>query len=263
MSNAYIIWEGESQIDGSPIFAVVTGLETGGKNTKIGKMAAVYILRADMSPMQASQTGADYAICGDCKHRGTVEVRDGVHRNVGRSCYVTLFHGPRVVYKAYKDGVYPRAGLSVIAEAMRGALVRLGAYGDPAAVPLHVWQTVLAHVKDATGYTHQWREHPELAAYCMASCDTSQEREEAKRLGFRTFRIRTAEAPTLKGEGKCPASKEMGKVTQCNACMLCSGTSKGHKSDITIVAHGPGAKHFNPEPIKIFPWPGNVNPIAA
>lgn len=244
MSNGFIIYEGPSQLDGEPIVAIVTGLETGGKNKKLGHMAAIYILRADMTPMQASQTGADASICGNCPHRGLVELRDGLMRNVGRSCYVTLFHGPRVVYKAFTEGRYPYAPLDVIADAMDGAMVRIGAYGDPAAVPFSVWQAVLAKVAGATGYTHHWRQRPALAAYCMASCDTPEEREEAKRMGFRTFRIRVPGQAPLKGEGQCPASHEMNKATTCSACLLCNGQSEGRRGDVTILAHGVGAKHL-------------------
>lgn len=242
--NGFIIYEGPSQLDGEPIVAIVTGLQSGGRNSKLGKMASIYIIRADMSPMEASHTGADFAICGNCPHRGTVTQREGVHRNVGRTCYVTLFHGPRMVYQGYRNGAYQRATPEIIADAMAGAFVRVGSYGDPAAVPFEVWHAVLGKVASATGYTHQWRAFPELAAFCMASVESSQERDEAKGLGFRTFRVRTADAPTLKGEGKCPASAEMGKAVTCNACMLCSGNAAGKRGDISIIAHGVGARNF-------------------
>jgi len=94
------------------------------------------------------------------------------------------------------------------AEILRGRTVRLGAYGDPAAVPFQVWQALLAYAAAWTGYTHQWRRAPELAAYCMASVDTPGERAEARFLGFRTFRVRAAGQAVETREVVCPASAE-------------------------------------------------------
>jgi len=65
-------------------------------------------------------------------------------------------------------------------------IVRSGSYGDPAAVPFHVWQAVFNGCNTGTAYTYQWRNFPGLASFCMASVDTSTERAQAKLLGFRT-----------------------------------------------------------------------------
>ena len=51
--------------------------------------------------------------------------------NVGRSCYVTVFQAPPVIWKAYKAGKYPKA--QNLQGLFAGKRVRLGAYGDPAA----------------------------------------------------------------------------------------------------------------------------------
>jgi hypothetical protein len=65
-------------------------------------MIQTYIMRSDVPPIDAVKSGEDASICGGCVHRG-----DGTGK--GRSCYVTLMHGPRGVYAAYKRGSYPRA----------------------------------------------------------------------------------------------------------------------------------------------------------
>lgn len=248
-----ILYEGPSVLDGSPIVVIVTGLVNGARNAKTGPMAQVYILRSDIDPMTAVQTGQDAGICGNCGHRGRiVPDGNGATRNVDRSCYVVLMHGPRMVYQTYKRGLYGIVPLDIARRHLKGVKVRLGAYGDPAAVPMSVWDVALDRVKEITGYTHHWRDYPALSSFCMASCDTPEEREEAKRLGFRTFRVRSKDDPALPGEGECPASNEMterlkaqGKPRiQCSACMLCGGNRTSAKADITITVHGGGARNF-------------------
>lgn len=240
-----ILYQGPSTLDASPIVVIATGLQDGGSNTKTGAMVQVYILRADMNPLQAVHTGDDYSICGDCPLRGRI-ITDatGARKNVERSCYVTLMHGPRVVWSAFQRGVYKPVPLKVARKLLRGKMVRVGAYGDPGAVPFNVWEIALDQVGGVNSYTHQWRQRPELSAFCMASCDTEEERLEAKALGFRVYRVRRKGDPVLKGEGKCPASAEMGKAVQCAQCMLCGGHRTKAKADITILAHGTGANNF-------------------
>jgi hypothetical protein len=116
--------------------------------------------------------------------------------------------------------------------------VRGGSYGDPAAVPFHVWRTLQAGLAAGTAYTHQWKAFPELASFAMASVDTPQEREEAKALGFRTFRVRSPADPILPRESVCPASAEAGKKTACDLCRACGGHSAKAKVDMVIMAHG-------------------------
>lgn len=61
----------------------------------------------------------------------------------------------------------------------------MSAYGDPAALPEAVVEACLAKASGHTGYTHQWRRAPWLAAWLMASADTPAERIMAHMLGFR------------------------------------------------------------------------------
>ena len=122
---------------------------------------------------------------------------------------------------------------------LAGLNIRLGAYGDPAAVPFHVWQTLLEHANPATGYTHQWRVcDSRFARYCMASADSVAEAAEAQALGYRTFRVGSKAESIVQGaEALCPASAEAGKRTTCAACNLCGGDRVKAKS-IFIPVHG-------------------------
>ena len=186
---------------------------------------------------------ANSSICGDCKHRGKYEGIGALALRLAstRSCYVQLQNAPLAVWKTRNKYRDLTGQLDVAAEACAGRMVRLGSYGDPTAVPYGVWVALLAHCAGHTGYTHQWRSFPEFATWCMASCDTSEEKSHAKALGFRTFRVAPAEGWTLEGrESLCPASAEAGKKTNCQACHACGGTQSKARVDIMIPAHGGG-----------------------
>ncbi|TXR49882.1 hypothetical protein [Phyllobacterium endophyticum] len=237
--NGAIIYRGPSMLDGAPIVVIATGLAKNSRNGKTGDLVQTWILRDDVSPIEAVNNGADSSICGDCPHRGTVV--DG--KNVGRSCYVTVFQAPLVVWKSAQRGLYAHLTPSEARLAFAGRKVRLGAYGDPAAVPMAVWNEALADIEAGTGYTHQWRTCDQsLKNYVMASCDSALDHELAKAMEWRTFRVRTASEPKLAREVICPASAEAGYKTNCAACVACGGFGAKAKADIVIIAHGAANK---------------------
>ena len=232
----FIIWRGASRIDGAPIVAIAIMHSTNGKT---GDMIQVYFIRSDIPPMEASRTGADVSICGACHHRG--KLVDG--KLVGRSCYVTLFQGPRIVYDGFVRGIYPDISNDAAAIALLavGRYVRLGAYGDPASVPVSVLDTLLSSASGHTGYSHQWKA-PRLRdtmRYCQASCDTQADVDKAKSLGFGIFYVTPAGAPVPDGFILCPASEEAGKKVNCIDCLMCNGRG----NYVSIGAHGAGATH--------------------
>ena len=116
---------------------------------------------------------------------------------------------------------------------------RIGSYGDPATVPATVWKTATRKVKNRTGYTHQWDKKigAGLKNLCMASADNSADVASATLKGWRTFRVRKHEAPTLANEAICPASKEGGQRVQCDSCGLCQGATIAARN-IVIADHG-------------------------
>jgi hypothetical protein len=230
----YVVYRGPSELDGAPI--VVIALTGGSTNSKTGNMVQTYILREDIDPVAAVKVGADVSICGDCRHRG-----NGID-GTGRSCYVNLGHGPSSVYRAFQRGRYP-VDADAAADACAGRIVRLGTYGDPAAVPVDVWLALLAQSAGRTGYTHQWRTAPQLRHLVMASADTPMGADVARAMGWRTFRVRTAAQPMLVRESVCPASAEAGKKLQCADCRACDGAT-GRKGSIAIIVHGALAKRF-------------------
>lgn len=234
-----IIYSGPSLIDGAPIVAIAIG-QSG--NTKTGNMVQTYIIRADISPLDASKSGADYSICGGCKHRGKATDRPDKKQAENRSCYVNLGQGPTIVYKAFMRGIYPQVvGHAAIAAIGKGRMVRLGTYGDPAAVPSYIWESLLSEAAGHTAYTHQIDMPSAQArpAYMMISADNETSARVAWSQGNRTFRVVKSTYEVIVGkEILCPASKEAGFRTTCNECGLCGGASVKGKS-IAIVDHGP------------------------
>ena len=233
------MYEGPSKLDGAPIVVIAVGIRNNSKNAKTGAMIQTYIIRSDMSPIDAVKSGADAAICGNCVHRGDEAL------GIGRSCYVTLIHGPRSVYASYQRGIYPKASAFEAAALFAGRMVRLGTYGDPAAAPYAMWTVALGKATGWTGYTHQWRAiDTRWASLVMASADSLTDMSEAHAMGYRTFRVAPKGEVNVKGlEVICPASEEMGKLTDCNSCKACMGTSAKARASIQIAAHGAGKKH--------------------
>jgi hypothetical protein len=256
--NGAILWQGASLIDGQPIVVIAVGLSNASSNRKTGAMLQTYILRADVDPNEAVRMGADASICGDCPHRGHLaRLESGALRNAGRTCYVNVGQGPLSVWRAFKRGAYPAAieyaGLYFARRENgdacigKGRTVRLGTYGDPAAVPAHVWERLVKHAAGRTGYTHQWRNvngrmpwaHIQaLRGLCMASVDSEADAKEAQSLGWRTFRVAMpGDLARLPVEAICPASAEAGKKLTCAQCLACNGAN-GRRGSIVIQAHG-------------------------
>ena len=233
MPAGYVIYDGPSMIDGEPIIAIVCALDRS-RNAKTGAMVQTYILRKDVHPIDAVKSGADVSICGSCKHRG-----DGM--GGARSCYVTLIHGPSHVYRSYQRGAYEAMNPTAAGVLLAGRTIRLGTYGDPAAVPIQIWQALTAMAKGWTGYSHRWNEvSRDWSLLVMASADTEAERFAARAMGYRVFRVG---AGRYVDEVRCPASAEAGKLTNCADCRACMGLAGKARADIVIAPHGTGARY--------------------
>jgi hypothetical protein len=228
--SGYIIYRGASLLDGKPIVVVAITKES--KNSKTGNMVQTYIMADNgLSPVESAKILADKSVCGDCKHR----------RGMGGSCYVNLGQGARSVMDGVMRGIYELDDGYNVGTAVLGRKVRLGTYGDPAAVPAYVWESLLKNAESHTGYTHQWAsgKADHVKQWCMASADTMDEFAAAKFAGWRTFRVRQADGtPEYSHEMICPASAEAGKRLTCATCMACSGGIDSKKASVTIVVHG-------------------------
>lgn len=234
--NGAILYEGPSVLTGDPIVCIMTGLARKSQNPKTGPMLQTWILRADQNPITSAKRGDDAAICGGCKLRGK---GDGTLKD--RACYVNLAQGPLGVWNAYIAGEYlDRRRPDQRRLCGEQVPVRIGSYGDPAAVPFEVWRNVLDECEGWTGYTHQWRHarfDARLAGILMLSCESEVDRFQALERfpEARTFRA-GKDVQAGYDEVFCPAD---GKSRTCNMCQLCRGTSVRGRS-VVIEAHGSG-----------------------
>lgn len=216
------------RLTGEPIVAVLSGLGRRSHNPKTGDMVQLWILAADMAPHVATRTGADEAICGSCPRRPAVAKSNGL-----TPCYIArrAFQAPRSVWQSTKlrGPNLPRA-----LSRLRGRALRFGAYGDPAALPADLVAKLAEAAGSWTGYTHSWRDRPDLAAWLMASADSTTDAAEAEASGWRYFRAdEDRDAAPSADEVQCPAAA--GRAT-CATCGLCRGNASGAKS-VWIAAH--------------------------
>jgi hypothetical protein len=253
-ANGFVLYHGPSLLDPSvTIVVIVTGTEEASDNPKTGPMLQVWILRADRAPHIAARDGSDAAICGSCAHRAYIDPLTG---KVRRPCYVIVHNAPRAVWACWKRGGYPEAtaedrrmlaNVAQVPTRSGAGATRFGAYGDPAAVPIEIWEGIMSERR--TGYSHQWRDAAAqpLRRYFMASVDSPQEAQEAQAMGWRTFRVRTADEPLLAREIACPAAPEGGERRTCETCRACVGNPKDRGASVAIIVHGSGAKHLRRE----------------
>ena len=193
-------------------------------NVKTGDMAQLTILARGADPVTASQNGLDANVCGDCIFRTIPGVRK-------RMCYVNLAHAPLAIYRAVSRA--PVTGIAKIIKRLGSKAIRLVAYGDPAFLPVSLL-SALTKGRKWTGYTHQWRTVSKAyRRFLMASVESTQDRAEAKKKGYRTFRVVSHINEIEQGEVLCP---NYSKGVQCADCGLCNGA--GQAKDITILAHG-------------------------
>lgn len=244
-----VLWEGQSRF--SPlhrIAVVLTGIRRDSKNAKTGKMLQVWIIPVDGSPMASLRNGTDEAVCGGCR------LRPIISKSIPGSarCYVDVSRAPSGVARAYHAGSYTLATPALLSRYVANTRVRFGAWGDPAAVPSTVWQT-LADLPGVrwTGYSHGALHFgldgvKDLRQLVMYSADDAPTARAAQAAGWRTFRVRQGAAdPLLPGEIACPASSEGGARIQCDQCLLCDGSARmdiRRLPNVAIIDHGPTSR---------------------
>lgn len=226
-----VLYEGPSLIDEQPIVVIATGIFNPSSNRKTGWMVQTWILRADVHPLEASKSGADRSICGSCPYRRQA---DGVRR-----CYVVLHEAPSTVFRAYRAGRYAHPTGDDLAE-LNALPVRAGSYGDPGAAPREVWDAVLG--PHHTGYTHRWRERPDLRHLLMASVDDVAELHQARALGWRAYRVLLADEEGLRPNEVLCAHVTRG--VRCEQCRLCQGAAGASPLSIAVPPHGASRHRF-------------------
>jgi hypothetical protein len=249
-----IFYEGPSELDGKPIVGIVT-FDT--HNDKVGNVVQTWIMRSDISPMDAVNTGQDSSVCGSCPLRGVI--RDAQERtksgplahseftNKNRTCYVLVHIAPQKIWESYKKGNYP-----VLNESHRryfvGKGLRYGAYGEAVAIPKVKFSLMekFCTGKAKPGYSHEWR-NPSIQPWSralMASVHTLSDAKEAQSKGWRTFRTIGSLDSKQDNEIICPASEEGGYKSNCAMCGACNGRRgmEDMRKNIVILGHGSGGK---------------------
>ena len=236
---AYFVWAGPSQLTGDPIMVLaIKAARASAANAKTGDMWQMYILPATQSPTDAIASGADRAVCGLCPHRkphGDGEESYGIG-----DCYTygTTAVAANGSWRVERDG----RSLEFSPDMVTGDTVRLGAYGDPAAVPFEVWVPILAASTGHTAYTHQWRDcDARFRDIAMASCDSVEDMALATSLGWRCYTVVPVGTGKIAGAVPCPSPR-----IKCADCLKCGGTASGRTGNVSIEAHGARAKSFRP-----------------
>ena len=220
LARTVVVWEGPSQLDGTPIMLVAHAVTAPSENRKTGDMLQLSIMRADMDPISAWATGQDGAVCpGACDHRSKARGGDG-------TCYVNkarLSSAWRAARRAADAG---RVGAAP--ELFRGARVRCGMEGDPAAVPLEVWTPILEAAQAHTGYTAAWRTLPrEWSRYFMASVGSPADYLRARSAGWSPFAASASAADdrdyAAAGADVCRAERPTAPMA-CVDCLGCNGS---------------------------------------
>jgi hypothetical protein len=225
--SSIIAWTGPSLFTGRDVEILVQCLRTPSSDHKTGAMLQASIVQAGQNPSLLRGTPREADVCGACRGQKRLE----------RWCYEDW--QPWLI--GQRRHLARRVRVAVAAELLRGRAVRLGAYGDPAAVPYGIWARLLLHARAWTGYTHAWRTCDErFRLYLMASVESESEALEAARRAWRSFRIRQPGGEVTAAEVVCPFES---RGVTCERCRLCAGASRPARS-IVITAHGPRAAKF-------------------
>jgi hypothetical protein len=269
------IWAGPSQLTGEQIKVVISGYVLPSENTKMGfgeedlakhqQYIQIWILNEgdEFQPMHRS-------ICGDCSHRTYKGRSRGFlwdlagdllrwDEEVKGACYVQWMKGPNAAWKASNRN--EALSLQAASAICSDRLVRLGAAGDPAAVPLKVWKELLGidgagnmTAKSITAYSHMWN-RPEFQDYkliCMASADSAEEKELARSMGWSTFTVR-ASLPDDDDRSTLCLNAVPDVHLSCAECRKCDGLLTARKpKDVWVPLHGALANRFHARPSSAF-----------
>jgi hypothetical protein len=177
-------------------------------------MLQLWIMPHGVHPLDAVRSGGDRLVCGDCRGRP----------GSGGWCYVY----PNPLLSIWRGRARWRR-LEI--DKLPDRPIRLGAWGDPAFLPFPFLSALVAD-RRSTGFTHQWRACDQrLRSVLMASVDTAEDAREARKQGWRTFRVRLPGEPLLSFEADC----ESVSGATCIECLSCHG---GRAPCRSIEVHG-------------------------
>ena len=237
---------------GAQVMALLT---LNSENAKLGREFQTWHLRADMHPTDARRGGAgDGPICGEGKRGCPFRAQAG--QKLG-ACYPDG-RGLVSLWSSYKRGNYPdvramaadimpgtwpearklETALNVLGTLPDG--IRLGAYGDPAAMPFEIAEQMTNISLGHTGYTHQASRKffdKRFLTLCQVSADTPKQALKFQAMGAKTFRVALEGDALMDNEIECLSDS---KNINCLDCGLCNGI----KQNIAITVHGTWSSNF-------------------
>jgi hypothetical protein len=231
-STGVVLGRFHSAINGAPCVAIATFKG----NVKTGPMVQIWIVPADGDVRSVAKGGNGPMVGQDGVCPGTCAKRPDIVRKLRATgvradgCYVT----PMSVYSIrskYARGGYPDMSPQLLFAwaNMHGLGVRLAAWGDPCAIPPgHPILMAFRMVRRRTGYTHGWRNRPDLMGLVMASTDTTRDVARAQAEGWGQFYAGRKEV----GGKVCLTERD--DAATCATCFACDG----RPALITIPPHG-------------------------
>jgi len=215
---SFVVWHGASLLDGAHVMAVATCVREVSQNGKVGDAINVGIYRVDQSPYDAWTSEDIRSICPDsCQHRS--DKHGDCYVNWGR--LTASWAGARE-----RLDIQPPAGF------WSGAKVRFGMAGDPAAVPLHIWEGIASECRGWMGYTAHWRElSREWSHIFMASVSNRVDFKRAEEANWRAYwATEDSASDTIAEDLGVRACLSHSHGLECIACLGCDGTRLNNAS---------------------------------
>lgn len=224
MANSVVLWAGPSVLDQNERIVVIgTGKS---KNTKTGNMKQVWFLPMRTSPHESTKNRNLTSVCGDCPF----QPHSGHERWSGR-CYVNRMC-PNHVWKSWRHGYMDIVEPETFGD---NSFIRVGAWGDPASVPLEFFGSLLKFSRGWTSYTHMWKTcNPGFKSFCMASVQSRQEMKSATLTGWRTFRVLDDADEVVGRESLC---RNYVQGIKCVDCLLCCGLNSSFSCNVATPDH--------------------------
>lgn len=206
-------------------YLVFTALR-GSNNTKTGDMIQTYILDKARLTSEPKTFGAKCEACPMIDRCYVSRDKMSVRRAL------------KALLEGKGKGSYQHATLDQVLPHLAGRSIRFGTYGDPSAIPLDDVAKIVSAAKGHTGYTHFWREiDPAYSAYFMASCESLSDENEARLIGYRSFRVLLKEQAEHEVRSNTIECLNASVGLTCEDCGLCSGTEGKGSSSIYIHEH--------------------------